>query len=96
MLFRSNIRFQPFLHSFVRNKIARIAYQHLNHVVRVYADSVIFDKPFEFTEFDLFEEPKSTGLLAFLKANQKIDLSVLENDAGLIEAIKIHANIKRL
>lgn len=88
-----NIRYQPFLHSFVRNKVARVAYPRLNHVVRVYADSLIFSKPHEFKEFDLFPEEKSTGLLLFKKANQKIDLSILEYDTELINVIKSRANI---
>lgn len=88
-----NIRYQPFLMSFLRNKIARIAYQHLDDVVRVYADSIIFNKPHTFKEFDLFPEDKSTGLLCFKKANIKIDLSVFDNDPQMMVAIKRHANM---
>lgn len=48
--YEHNVRFRPFLLSFIRNKVARICLRDLKSVIRVYEDSIIFDKPVNLTD----------------------------------------------
>jgi hypothetical protein len=96
--FKHNIRFKPFLMAFMRNKVARVAYQHLDNVVRIYADAVIFNKPFDFKEKDFIPEAKSTGVMMYRNAKcgtkdlDKFYAHLKEHDDDFFKAIQSRIN----
>lgn len=65
-----NVRFRPFLLSFIRNKLSRVTLRNIEGCIRVYEDAVIFNEPLDVSKIpDMKPEAKSSGLLKFNAVN---------------------------
>ena len=93
-----NIRLMPFLTSYARNKIARLALKDIDSVIRIHTDSVCFSKQQEFTNKDkmldystLIPESKSTGIIDWQHMNKyynfTYELNKLKNSSKLIDSM---------
>lgn len=67
--FKYNIRLLPFLTSFARNRISRIAMKDLDNVIRIHTDGVCFKKNPKLRIKNLELEHKTTGLIEWTHAN---------------------------
>jgi hypothetical protein len=97
--FSFNIRLMPFLTSYARNKISRLALKDINSVIRVHTDSVCFSSPQEFNKSDslldyttLKLEDKTTGLIDWQHPNKYYNytyqLSKLQDGSKQIQEMK--------
>jgi hypothetical protein len=68
--YQYNIRIKPFLVSFGRNKIAEVALQDLENVIRVHTDGIVFSKPQKLDFDNLIEEDKTTGKIEWINCNK--------------------------
>jgi hypothetical protein len=64
-----NLRLKPWITSYGRIKTARIVLDHLDDVVRVHTDGVVFNKPKEFNIDGFIPEKKTTGKIQFNNLN---------------------------
>jgi len=64
-----NIRLKPWITSYGRIKTAKIILDHLDDVVRVHTDGVVFNKPKDLNIEGFIPEKKTTGKIHFKNLN---------------------------
>jgi hypothetical protein len=65
-------RFKSFITSYARTKIALIALNNIDNVIKIQTDSIVYDKEIEHNIKTFIPDPKSTGLIQFINMNKKI------------------------
>ena len=73
-LYKTNFRLKSFITSYARCKTARAITDNnlINNLIRSHTDSVVLDKEFDFTNYDidLIPEDKTTGKIEFINVNK--------------------------
>ncbi len=64
-----NLRLKPFITSYGRNKIARVALSMIDNVIRIHTDGVAFNKPYSKESYAFLPESKTTGKFRFNNVN---------------------------
>jgi hypothetical protein len=71
--YKKNIRIKPFLTSFARVNISKVALTNINHVIRIQTDGIVFDKPLSKEVLSQFPglklEDKTTGTIHWKNVN---------------------------
>lgn len=67
--YRSNFRLKSFLTAFGRVKIAEVAQEDLNAVIRIHTDGIAFNKKMKLSYNGLIPEDKTTGKINFKNVN---------------------------
>ena len=65
-------RFKSFITSYARTKIALIALNNIDNVIKIQTDSIVYDKEIQHNIKTFIPDPKSTGLIQFINMNKKI------------------------
>ena len=60
---------KSFLTAFGRVKIARVAEEDLDSVIRIHTDGIVFNKEMKFYFDHLLPEDKTTGLINWINVN---------------------------
>jgi hypothetical protein len=68
--YRSNLCLKSFLTAFGRVKIAEVAIQKLDAVIRIHTDGIAFNQKMKFNIAGLLPEDKTTGLIKFEHVNK--------------------------
>jgi hypothetical protein len=68
--YRYNFRLKSFLTAFGRVKIAEVAIQDLEAVLRIQTDGIVYNKPMKFNISGLIADEKTTGLIKFDHVNK--------------------------
>jgi hypothetical protein len=64
------IRIKPFLTAFGRVKVAETALKHLDSLLRIHTDGIVYSKPIEHNIVDLIPEDKTSGTIEWFNANK--------------------------
>ena len=75
IIYEYQFRLKAFLTDFKRVKIAKIALQNIDNVVRIQTDSITFDKPIVLNIYNFAIDEKKTG--KFEIKNRKIMVAVV-------------------
>ncbi len=71
--YKKNIRIKPFLTSYARVNISKVAMSNINHIVRIQTDGVVFDEPLSKDILNKFPnlkpEDKTTGCINWKNLN---------------------------
>jgi len=68
--YKSNFRLKSFLTAFGRVKIAEVALENLDAVIRIHTDGIAFNKKMKFNIAGLIPEDKTTGMIKFDHVNK--------------------------
>jgi hypothetical protein len=68
--YRYNFRLKSFLTAFGRVKIAEVAIQDLESVLRIQTDGIVYNKPMKFNINGLIADEKTTGMIKFDHVNK--------------------------
>ena len=72
--YRYNFRLKSFLTAFGRVKIAEVALENINDVIRIHTDGIAFKKQMKFNITGLIAEDKTTGLINYKNVNNYSNL----------------------
>lgn len=67
--YRYNFRLKSFLSAFGRTKISEVALQHIDHVIRIQTDGIVFDSDVNLNFPLLIKEEKTTGMIEWKNCN---------------------------
>jgi hypothetical protein len=67
--YKYNIRIKAFLSACARNKTAEVARLHIDDVIRIHTDCIVFNKPHNMSIPHLVNEDKTTGLIRWVNVN---------------------------
>ena len=67
--YKYNFRLKSFLTAFGRVKIAEVAQENIDDVIRVHTDGIAFKKQMNFKITGLIAEDKTTGLIKYKNVN---------------------------
>ena len=73
-IYKYQLRLKPFLTSFARVKIAKIALKNIDNVIRIQTDSITYNKSIEIDEFEFIKEEGKSGKNFEVKGNSLIKL----------------------
>ena len=73
--YKYNIRLKPFITAYGRNKTASMALPHIENVIRIHTDGIVFDKEMSFqATLKFVPETKTTGRIRFENINSYLRL----------------------
>jgi hypothetical protein len=73
--YKYNFRLKAFLTSFGRMKIAEVAMNNVDSVIRIQTDGIVFNKKVNLSISGLIPEDKTTGLIEWRNVNRYDKLS---------------------
>jgi hypothetical protein len=68
--YKYNLRIKPFLTGYSRAKVAETALKHIDSLVRIHTDGIVYSKPIEHNIDNLIAEDKTTGSIEWFNPNK--------------------------